>query len=301
MGIEIHVADVGALSQREIDALATFYACLASKEMVERLVAPRHQEDHVHKQTTEIAVKSSLPSSEIISAFAKMPERTETTGPAFTIAPNDAPDAGAPNLLDEAAAAFGGTPSVFGVSNPPVTPPGNSVEILPNPQVVPTPLGVELDAKGLPWDARIHSSSRAKNADNTWRAKRGVAADVITATEAQLRQLAALPAVPGPVLDGTTGQFIPNVPSPTNLPPGVPPTPASNVAVPSVPAPASPSSPPMTYAQMSMKIMGAINAGQFDHAAVMAACQKHGLSSLPALQLRPDYIPIVIAELFPKG
>lgn len=283
MGIEIHVADVGALSAREIDALATFYVCLSGRNYaVVDPAKPAPDSDMKEKSQGEWYGPSSDKKDKHIAVEhdidygARSSEHPETAGPAFTIAPNDAPDAGAPNLLDEAAAAFGGS------SNPNT---GN---------ISPAPTSVELDAKGLPWDNRIHSSSRAKNADNTWRAKRGVAADVIAATEVQLRQLAALPAAPGLVLDGTTGQFIPNVPSPTNLPLGAPPIPAP-------PAPSTPSAATMTYAQMSMKIMGAIDAKLFDHAAVMAACQKHGLSSLPALQLRPDYIPIVIAELFPNG
>lgn len=32
----------------------------------------------------------------------------------------------------------------------------------------------ELDKDGIPWDARIHASSKAKNADGTWRKMRGV-------------------------------------------------------------------------------------------------------------------------------
>lgn len=43
-----------------------------------------------------------------------------------------------------------------------------------------------LDAKGRSWDERIHASSKAKNADGTWRAKRGVAAELVAEVEAEL-------------------------------------------------------------------------------------------------------------------
>lgn len=43
------------------------------------------------------------------------------------------------------------------------------------------------DADGLPWDERIHSSSKARNADGRWKAKRGVPADVVERVRAELR------------------------------------------------------------------------------------------------------------------
>lgn len=44
----------------------------------------------------------------------------------------------------------------------------------------------EHDANGRPWDARIHSTPAKQNADGTWRAKRGVAAELVAAVEAEL-------------------------------------------------------------------------------------------------------------------
>lgn len=43
-----------------------------------------------------------------------------------------------------------------------------------------------LDVNGRPWDERIHASSKAKNADGTWRAKRGVASELVAEVEAEL-------------------------------------------------------------------------------------------------------------------
>lgn len=43
------------------------------------------------------------------------------------------------------------------------------------------------DANGLVWDERIHSGSRALNADGTWRTKRGVDKALVAQVEAELR------------------------------------------------------------------------------------------------------------------
>lgn len=43
-----------------------------------------------------------------------------------------------------------------------------------------------LDANGRPWDARIHSTPAKQNADGTWRAKRGVTAELVAEVEAEL-------------------------------------------------------------------------------------------------------------------
>lgn len=45
----------------------------------------------------------------------------------------------------------------------------------------------EVDSNGLPWDERIHSSSKAVNADGTWRYKRGGDLEERKAVEEELR------------------------------------------------------------------------------------------------------------------
>jgi hypothetical protein len=44
-----------------------------------------------------------------------------------------------------------------------------------------------VDATGLPHDERIHASSKALNADGTWRKRRGVDDETVTSVEAELR------------------------------------------------------------------------------------------------------------------
>jgi len=46
---------------------------------------------------------------------------------------------------------------------------------------------IAADSAGLPWDDRVHSSSKALNADGTWRKRRGVTDETVAAVEAELR------------------------------------------------------------------------------------------------------------------
>ncbi len=61
----------------------------------------------------------------------------------------------------------------------------------------------EVDKNGFPWNEVIHSSSKALNADGTWRKKKGVDAGTVARVEAQMRGGAAPApaptAVPTPV------------------------------------------------------------------------------------------------------
>lgn len=73
-----------------------------------------------------------------------------------------------------------------------------------------------LDAKGLPWDGRIHSSSKNKNSDGSWRYLRGVDKDLIGIVEAELRQLTSndAPPPPPPVVEQPKADDVPPPPPP---------------------------------------------------------------------------------------
>lgn len=70
----------------------------------------------------------------------------------------------------------------------------------------------ELDADGLPWDARIHSTSRKKTVkDNKWKKLRGVDPALVVTVEAKLRgqaptptQIEAPESTPAPTVDFPT-------------------------------------------------------------------------------------------------
>lgn len=99
----------------------------------------------------------------------------------------------------------------------------------------------ELDANGLPWIAEIHSTSKNKNQDGTWRYIRGGDPEVRARVEARVRaEMAARSGVqqPGGEADG---QDIPPPPPPLNTAPAddTPPPPPP-LAQPQAEAPTAP-------------------------------------------------------------
>lgn len=101
-----------------------------------------------------------------------------------------------------------------------------------------------LDKNGLPWDERIHSSSKNQNADGTWRYLRGGDTAERAAVEAELRaagygqgQAEQTPPPPPPPVNQGTGSDAPPPPPPVTQAASVdaPPPPPPPVA----PAPAA--------------------------------------------------------------
>lgn len=114
-----------------------------------------------------------------------------------------------------------GVPAPPTVAAPPV-PTDTASAAPPAPATTSNPAaGVELDKNGLPWDARIHSGSREKIKDGTWRQRRNLPDGERERVEAELRILMALPANVT-VGDGPTSA----VPLPPPVPPAVPAAPA---------------------------------------------------------------------------
>lgn len=126
-------------------------------------------------------------------------------------------------------------PSASTGSTPPPPPPAASAPGAENGSDVGT-----LDKNGLPWDERIHSSSKNMNADGTWRYLRGGDATVRAQVEAELRAAmgngASSETPPPPPAVATTSNSAPagagDVP-----PPPPPPVPAPGADVPPPPPP----------------------------------------------------------------
>jgi hypothetical protein len=58
-------------------------------------------------------------------------------------------------------------------------------------------VGLDLDANGTPWIEAVHGGGKVVNADGTWRKKRGVSDETLTATEAEERaKLTGTPPAP---------------------------------------------------------------------------------------------------------
>ncbi len=196
--------------------------------------------------------------------------------PAFAPAPPDM--FGAPSS-DALAAACDNFQSLAARQATAVPPP-------PAPRVDPGPPG-DRDSEGLPWDGRIHSSSKALLADGKWRQRRNTDPAVVAAVTAELRAALAAPSAPVPAAPPAPPSTVPAYSGVTpaldaTITPPVPPAP------PVEPAPAT-----MTFPQF----MHAITAARLAPGIVLEACKAVGMPSIPALAQRTDLIPAVATAL----
>lgn len=138
--------------------------------------------------------------------------------------------------------------------------------------------GVTLDKDGLPWDARIHASSKAQNADGTWRLKRGLADDFKNNVIAELRQVMAIPApAAGP-------QLVPP-------PPAQPTAAASAPPPPPAPAVANEAEARDQYIKLFGRVSAAMSSGKLTQAQLDTCLMSIGIPSLPLLGTRIDLVP----------
>lgn len=149
----------------------------------------------------------------------------------------------------------------------------------------PPPAGapiVERDSKGLPWDARIHASTKTKNADGQWKARKGADPVTVAAVTAELQAGAPVvsTAMPLPIL---TAQ--PDALSAASVFGGTPPPVSSAVAD------------PTTFEQLMTRVSPSVASGAVPPTAINAAAQAQGVASLVMLQQNPAYVPYVWATL----
>ncbi len=182
----------------------------------------------------------------------------------------------------------------------------------------------DVDKHGLPWDDRIHSGTRVKNADGSWRQRRGVDAHLVKTVENELRALMALPTRPGITLGSADflaePQQIPAPPAPVTPiaatpavpdgngattegnvpPPPVPAPPTSAPATAPIPSPPVPPAPiaaepaaPLTFATMLRKVTDALAQNKIKETDVHAALEKIGLlpTQIGLLSARADLLP----------
>lgn len=195
------------------------------------------------------------------------PDGTIVAGTVFGPPPGPA----APSVPAAPVPATDAAPGATAPPPPPPAPPAADppVETAPPADVD----GVDVDANGLPWDVRIHAGGHSKIKDGTWRKKRGVANEVVTVVEAELRQLMSIPAAPA----------------------AGPPAPPATAAPPAPPAAAA----AQTFPDLMLKITASPNTATPERIAEVLGA--HGLQTLPSLSQRPDLVPAVTAALFPKG
>lgn len=101
-----------------------------------------------------------------------------------------------------------------------------------------------VDARGLPWDLRIHSGNREMTSDGKWRKRRGVDDETVAAVEAELRGKATInPVAPAPAapLQVPTTEVRAKLPEEANvlasasIPPAIAPTFAAPMQQPVLP------------------------------------------------------------------
>lgn len=149
----------------------------------------------------------------------------------------------------------------------------------------------ELDAAGLPWDKRIHASTRTKVAAGTWKYARGVADDYIAQVERELR---AVQNIPAPAVSNVAPDGFDNTPVPYTAPAAVAPTPI----VPLPPVPAAPTAAlPMTFAQLMQHITPMLVSGKLTQPMLQGVVGTLGLPHLAALGARPDLVETVRAAI----
>lgn len=169
--------------------------------------------------------------------------------------------------------------------------------------------GVELDKNGLPWDERIHASTKVKNADDSWRLRRGVAPATVDEVVAELRargyvqpgsvsvQIVGREAPPPPAAEqqsnvappppaaGNAAPPPPNAPQQqVEPPPGAAPQPNVTIAPPATGTGVSP------YIQLVKDVAGAIQAKRLTPEESSNAYQSLGLTGLDGFTKQPDLI-----------
>lgn len=168
-----------------------------------------------------------------------------------------------------------------------------------------TPAGVELDSEGIPWDGRIHSSSKKKLVENgRWKLIRGIDKDYVDEIKAELISGLAAP-VPAPVESSQTQGLHPD-PNPLSVAAvnhaiaNAPKPPVSEQM--GKPAPAATTGTPAVVdagPQISnfAQLMAAITSAGLKPEQINPVIQSLGIAAMPVLATRPDLIPAVALAL----
>lgn len=166
---------------------------------------------------------------------------------------------------------------------------------------------LQKDAEGLPWDARIHSSSRAFNADGTWRKRRNLDPAVLAEVETELRALMAAPVVPpAPEAVSPEAAFAATVPAIVAAVAAhviAPPPPATVVAEAPTSTlapngtPAATVAPAVAFPELLKLASSAMRENRITPSQLSELTQKHGAANVGMLSARPDLVPQVYADL----
>lgn len=314
MSMQISV-DPAALSQEQREAVAGFILAYPGKACAGTCHAVAEIPAFIHKDTADAGLVEVGRTIAPVNELEALQHDHESTLPVAAF--------GQP-VVDEAAAAFGvpaaplavSTPAIAAASTVAPPPPANTAPITTTPGVASSVAGVDLDAKGLPWDNRIHAESKGKIADGTWRKKRNLDPTVLATVEAELRQvMGAAPAAPlaHAAIATVAAGFTPTptsapavaVPAPTPTAP-IAPVVASAPQVTAPPAPAvapaaAPGEVPADARAQFVALVGrasaAIQGQKVTQAEVNQCCADAGVPALPLLANRLDLVAQVAAHI----
>lgn len=177
--------------------------------------------------------------------------------------------------------------------------PGNAATALPGSAIPSNPAAnanLDLDAEGLPWDERIHSSNHKKTDKGFWRAKRNVQPALESKVKAELLHTLSLGAAPTVAFDATQRPIQSQHVSINTLPGQIP-----NGANVPAPLPTTAQSPaaggaPDPWVQFSVWVGGEIAAGRLTVEKVTNLAKLWGLEdadgkgSITLLAHKPDWI-----------
>jgi len=137
---------------------------------------------------------------------------------------------------------------------------------------------IDLDAEGIPWDARIHSGAKSKIKDGTWRLKKGAEPALVESVKAELKAAAATPPAEPPP-DAGAQPDLGGIPEP----PPIGATPPAEDG-------------PKTFPEFMAALTPHLTAGKITQEQIDHAASKHGLNGGLELAQREDLIPAVLAE-----
>ncbi len=145
------------------------------------------------------------------------------------------------------------------------------------------PTAPELDLDGLPWDERIHASTKTTIKNGTWKRKRGISEDLYNSVVAELRAdyPEQTPAEPVKELDGTVK------PDPNDVFNG-------NVGAVGTPPPAIPKELEYTAVSLLAELANAVQNGVCTQAEVDTVIpivlNENGLTSISEIMGRPELV-----------
>lgn len=124
-------------------------------------------------------------------------------------------------------------------------------------QPEPTNNGAETDIHGMVWDEAIHASTKTKNADGSWKARKGCKDELEAAIAAhKAEQTAATGAAMVTGMASGPAPIAAADPLPTPAPTGGMPAPQPAASAPTAPQPS------VSYDEMATRFVGMINAGK---------------------------------------